>query len=226
MISKILIERAIDMVPIASDDVTRFNITGVHILAKDGNVTLTATNGHMLMTREMPGVQCPDGIFMLRKDKVKFLKALIKDNKYRDEFPCIVDNTGALLIGDASVGSIAVIDKMDGEYPDIAHVIPKQYPNCAAITLNAEYLLALADALRDGEKRRSMEARIVFDPADPGKPILVQCKNAEGITAVLMPIRDDGTKAMAVKFVIDRLEDLSNESPATETAASVEAGAA
>lgn len=195
MITNTVLERAIEMLPIASTDATRWHMCGVYIVSKDGKVTLTACDGHMLLTRELAEVKCPEGEYMLRKDAVASIKALFKVNKYADEFKCSITSDKSLVM---SLGGVmATIPKMEGAYPDYSRVIPAPYEDRVAITLNAEYILAIADALREGNKRAAPTVRIVFDPTNPERPALIEKEGKSDFRAVIMPVRDAGTKIIA-----------------------------
>lgn len=198
MITKYLLERAIDMLPIASDDVTRFHLCGVYIVSAGGKVTLTATDGYMLLTREYSDQKCPEGKFMLKKEHLPALKSLLKEFKHTEEFDVDADLCSGLSIGPKGFAR-GFIPVMEGQYPDYMQVIPKPYADQVAITLNAEYILALAKALTDGEKRAKPTVRIVFDPSDSCKPALIQREGKDGFTAVCMPIHDGGTAEIASK---------------------------
>jgi DNA polymerase III sliding clamp (beta) subunit (PCNA family) len=190
-IAKDLLERILDLSDIACDDDTRFSITGVYIVSTGKKVALTATNGHMLATREMVR-SFPKGKWMLRNDAVRALRAVIKDHKKLDNVPFTEDPAG-VLVGDISR---ALIEVYSGDYPDYKRVIPTAPEHPASITLNAEYLLTLAKVLQDGEKRGVPSVRLVFDATDPQRALMVQVGDSD-ITAVVMPMRDDKAKSIA-----------------------------
>lgn len=196
MITKEILERVLEMVPIASDDATRYTIMGVYIVSNNGTVTLTATNGHMLITREMSG-QCPNGKYMLFRDEVPALKLVLKECKSDEEIAADIDSSGGLIIGKQTKGRIS---KMGLEYPDYKRVIPTLAEE-VAITFNADYLIALAKVLREGEKRGCSEVRLVFNPSNPKGAILVE-RADKNITGVLMPIGDRKSESIAADYVL------------------------
>lgn len=212
MINKNLLERIVDMSAIAADDATRYTIQGVLIestsVKKKNVVKLVATDGHMLMERifEYDAPACPLGKFFMFQDEVKAVKLVLKECKTLDEIPADIAATGALLIG---LTSKAHISKLEHEYPDYKHIVPAQPVEAVAITINAEYLLALAKVLQNGEKRASLGIRIVFDPSKPTGAVLIQNESEDAFRAVVMPVRDSGTKRISAAHV-ERIEELRN----------------
>lgn len=201
MISKRLLERAMDMVPISSDDAARYSMGGVLIVSDGKRVVLTATDGHRLIEREIPG-ECPQGRFMLYRDNVPALKVVLKEQfKGIEAIDCAIDMHGGLLIG-SDIGSKARIPKYDLEYPDYKSVIPSfAQGQSVSIAFDAEYLLEMAKVFRDGEKRRNPMVRIEFNPSNPSSAIKVYATGGEiGGIGVLMPCRDPDAKRVAVEY--------------------------
>lgn len=178
MISKIVLERALEMIPISSDDATRYHMCGVYVEAVKEVVTLAATDGHMLLTKDIPA-KCPAGKFLIHRDEVAALKLVLKECKYMEEIECTVTPEGGLLLG---LNIKAKISKATN-YPDYKTVIPKE-KGSVTIGLNAEYLLALAKGLHEGGKMRNVS--LTFNPEKPCDPLFVGLGTG---TAVLMPVR-------------------------------------
>lgn len=194
MISKQLLVEAISMLPVSSKDPTRINICGVLIRAKKDKVTLVATDGRMLFERTTKG-PCPDGEFMLDLDAVKVLKCIFKEVKHADEIPATVNDRGDMFVG-LEFGAKVSIPKLQGDYPKYETVIPEYVAGTTVgITLNAEYLLAIAEAFKAGEKRGSLGITLEFDPTSPLKPCLVH--GCDGAVGVVMPIRADKSKSIS-----------------------------
>ncbi len=151
MITRNLLERALDLLTIASDDAHRPHLCGVLITCTERigeatpKVVMVATDGHKLAERTFY-VRMPLGKYFLRHDAKAALKLVLKETKSMAEIPADISSDGGLLVG---LTTKALIEKNTGDYPDYEYVIPK-HTNPVAITLNAEYLLALAKVLQDG----------------------------------------------------------------------------
>lgn len=195
IITKEIVTQAIAMMPVASDDATRYHICGVLIQSHGEAVTLVATDGHMLFETTLKG-QCPVGTFMLRSDEAKALKMVLKDAKNFTEVPCVCDKDGLLIGFDFGVKVRVQTSQVDS-YPNYQAVIPTLEKR-TAIAVNADYLMRLAKAHANLTGNKSPNIRIEFDPANPTGPILVQ-GDARAI-GVVMPVRDDRVKEYATAF--------------------------
>lgn len=210
MISKELLSRATDMLKVAGDDATRWHLCGVAIYAPAGDlVRLAATNGHVLVTRAIKA-KCPQGEFFLRHDSAQVLKLILAEHKYVEEIDAAIDMNGGLFIG-SDRGAKARLEKLE-TYPEYAQVIPT-HAHPVAITLNAEYLLAVAEILKDGNKRATPHLRLVFDPLKPTSPVLLQREGLDDVTAVVMPVRDRDTSRIASEFgeFIDGVRSITDD---------------
>lgn len=195
MISRKVLETALNMLPVASDDPTRPHISGVSIVSDDaGRVTLAATNGHMVMERVVDAEkQCPTGKYFLHRDDAAQVKLLLKTHKYFQEFDAVVNTRGGLMIGPAGMNG-AVIPKQDDDYPNYKAVIPSYAEgSTVAVCLNAEYLLAIAEAYK-ASKKSDPHITLEFDPSKKHSAVLVH--GAPDSIAVVMPVRN--AKATAI----------------------------
>lgn len=194
------------MMPVASDDVTRYNICGVHIEQVGTKTVLKATNGHMLIVRELDD-KLPSGQYMAYADDLRALKVVIKDCfKHIEEFDCAIDSRGGLFFG-TELGSRARIAKFESEFPPIRQAIPVLQRK-VAITLNADYISAIAKAI--GNHPSGLNGvRIVFDPLKPTGAVLIERDGQDDFTAVIMPMRDPGTNEIAEAFSerVDNIPD-------------------
>jgi len=206
-VTKFILERAMDMVKVASDDPTRLNITGVYIVAKENKVTLTATDGCMLLTREFAG-NWPDGEYTLRREELPALKALLKESKHIQEIECAITADKGLLLGSFAVK--VTLAAMSDQYPDYKRVIPSYEQPCA-IAFDAEFLAAIAKCLQDGDRRHQSRVIIEFDPKDPDRPVLVHGFNPDTAgVGVIMPLHCDRAKTISGSLRA-RLEENTEE---------------
>lgn len=193
---------AVAMVPVASDDV-RYHLCGVLLRVNEGGeLTLCATNGHMLAERCIAKSGLPKGEWMLRSERLAAVKAVLKECKRFDEVQYSVDALGHLMIG-APVFGIAVIEKYDAEYPNYQQVIPKFHTGqTVSVAFNAEYVIALARALNHAHKSTLGHVRLEFDPSNPQGAISVVAINPDGpeCTGVVMPVRDPSVKVVNDAF--------------------------
>lgn len=190
MIKKRILERLIALSPMASDDPNRYNISRVRIKSNDQAVTLTATNGHMLITEDHEAGSCPHGEYMFHEDDIPVTKLILKECKHIEEIECSIDQNQNLFLG---VSTKVRIAKLDQKYPDYKHVIPAEIKNKVAIAFNASYLYDLMTALAF---KKSPFVWIEFDAAHPRSPMLVH--GIEKSTAVLMPCRQAEVDAIAI----------------------------
>lgn len=188
MLTKNILETALKFIPIASTDQTRFNICGVNIKAVGDKITLTATNGHMLVTREIAG-KIPAGEYMIFTDDAPMLKLILKESKHISELECSVLPDKGLLIG--TFGSKMTIKTMKdaGQYPDYKQIIPTER-GVNKIAFDARYIIALAVALKDLDDRRE-QFFCTVEFKDHTTPMFVSAKgeHTETTTAVLMPCK-------------------------------------
>lgn len=201
MMTKTVLEAAINLMPVASKDETRHHLCGVQMQNVDGGkVRLQSTNGHMAVIHHVSG-SIPDGKYLLRRDTLKVAKAILDECDSFQEIECTIDMDKNLFYGHATK---ARIDKIE-DYPNIKDVMPK-HSYRAAICLNAEYILTLARVLREVRGGRGdASARIVFDPTDASKAALIEHDGNDDFQAVVMPMRQEGTTKIA-EIMRDRLD--------------------
>ncbi len=184
-----VLNAAMSMISVASNDPTRYTIMGVRIVATKDVVTLKATDGSMGMIRTFTGVDFPQGEYVLHKDQITALKRILKEAKGADTLDG--DLIGKDLRIGLGLGSQIVLEGPTSEYAPLEQVIPKAVDNAVSIAFDADKLAALADALRN---TKSAFVRIEFNAHNPTAPMLVYGPNG---VAVLMPCRDDVAKAIA-----------------------------
>lgn len=168
------------MMECSSDDPTRYHIGGVHIAPTGGKVKLSATNGHMLVTRELTDT-LPGGPWIIHRDEAKVLKLVL------DEHKSIQTTEARIVDGHLEIGRFTKMSIPRAEsYPDIAQVIPRQFKTEVAIAFCPEYLVRMARAMEAGKMK---PVCISFDPTSPNAPMRIYAGEGD-YAAVLMPCRD------------------------------------
>ena len=168
----------------ASTEDTRYYLQGVFVEIGLKSVTLTATNGHILLTaRHAPNnanndpaspIIIPSATIALAlKDKATTIDLFIDGNAFK-------------------LGNIS-FTPIDGTFPDYRRVIPKAVPETRSIEgvwFNSLYLATMAKA-----------AKLIGAPSSPyggngyniypdkGNAALVRFNGAENIVGVVMPLR-------------------------------------
>lgn len=204
MIKTFILERALDLLSVTSDDETRHATRHVQIVSTPNrdnkalsDIVMVATNGHMLCERTFVD-KFPGGVYVVHSDQARSIKALLKElPKGCDELDATIQENGDLLLGLIGRGCTITLVKPTFDYPYYTAVIPKDMQNKVAITVNADYLLTLAKLLTDGEKRKSPFITIEFDATNPTKPIMVYGSTEHLHTAVVMPVGDSRSKNVA-----------------------------
>ena len=168
-----------------STEPTRYYLNGVCIQPhpRGEGVTLTATDGHCLLTAHDPKADAasllPSGgiIVNLGKDG---LKAARKGNTLT------IDPA----TGDASIDNVwrsAASTLIDGNYPDWRRILPQGDQIATGAAFDVKILSRLGDALCDWRKSSH---GLVMRGADDASPHIVACDSPDAaIFAVCMPIR-------------------------------------
>lgn len=183
MITKELLKTIVAMMPIASDDPTRYHIQCVLIESTADGVTLTATNGHMLVTRDFKSGCCPHGTYSVYREDLAVLKHIVKECRHMSEIDAAVID-GGLLVGTF----VKMTFKKHTYYPPYRQVIPTHAEGVTRrIAFNAEYLLAICEALAREGYGKAPNVTLEFDPEQPLKAIKVT-RNNSGL-GILMPCR-------------------------------------
>lgn len=178
----------------ASDDPTRFHIQQV-LLRKESTdkVCIVATNGHILIEKHVIDPEFAATLgkddFVVAPDCLKPLKLLSKEAKYMPGIEALRDQD-RIVIGNAALFGFSVTIKTAKEsniqFPDYKQVTPN-YDNreTMEIGFNAEYIIALADALRTDKRQKNVKLVI----KDKLSPILVTLAGVDDAIGVLMPVR-------------------------------------
>ena len=149
-------ELASYIVPFQSTETTRYYLNGFFVEpCLTGGVTLTATDGHVLLSIRDPLGECEgSAIVFLPKSFLQVCKPDKGDGEHTRVVVVEGDNARVTLSGGATGGVVNYAHQpnviVDGTYPDWRHTIPSQYDNKPA-TYNYATLarfVALAKKLR------------------------------------------------------------------------------
>lgn len=212
MIRKDILTTALAMLPVASDDATRYSINGVRLLSEESGVTLVACNGHMMIEKHLApvdGVSMPLGCFKLHDDAAKHLKNILKSCKYTETLEADISSTGDLLVG-FSGAKVSLEKESPDTYPPYKTFIPRADREEIGVFINAEYLLTLAKAIKGESKLGAPNICIRFNPFNPLEAVRVSVPGNDA-TAVVMPCRDDYMKELSGNFS-KRLNGIKEES--------------
>lgn len=164
---------------VASRDVTRYHITHVKVSGHGESVEICATDGHMLTCVTVkdeelaPLLKRPQ---FFNRDDLPGLKAIAKNWKHGVP---VAEAGGKVVFGQGLTVTSSLVDA----YPELEQLWPKSIDDRFSVSLNAEYLLAMAKAMQEGS-RQKLNVRLSFK----GKldPIIVGLGEHEGL---LMPVR-------------------------------------
>lgn len=174
------------IVEATSSDSTRPQLTCVEVRRKnEGQVYLTATNGHVLAVRIEQGetsetALVPQDVFSKRK-----AEDTINYNNERWE------NIGMGKFGRNGDDSV--------RYPDVKQILPDNIEGYQVISFNADELYHLARALKD--KNAMDNGVVLLVPEDRSKPICVLPSLGAESFGLLMPMRIEGSEADFNKLV-------------------------
>jgi len=190
---------------VASEDVTRPNLNGVHVTATPETVRAEATDGAVLLRVEAPRLPDADypvfpGLEAGTLDAgiipaVTFAKAL-KSNKVKSFIPILRNVAVSLQDGDRPTATLAFTDLenptitrtplVEEKFPNVDQVIPK---GDAVATFSvdpvllAELLLTIADVLPDGRKGLHLVTFSIYTNGTIDKPVRLDA-NEDGTTAL------------------------------------------
>ncbi len=191
------LEAIIALSAIASTDQSRYNINGVHVESFDDGkkVRIQATNGHMAAIQELED-SLPSGKYIMRGDAIAVAKLVLKECKSVGGMECDIDSNKGLIYGNTTKGRMEKAEN----FPDIEQIMPK-HRHRAAVTLDAEYILALAKIAQraSGFGGKRPFARIVFDPTQSSSAVSIERDGVEGLRMVVMPARDGGVAQIAAE---------------------------
>lgn len=164
----------------AKKDVRHF-LNGVHIVKKDGIVTVESSNGHMVFrTRAVDpsNVTCEELDVIVSGESINLALKLGKDLHMDDEG----FNGGAIKY-----------EKIDGKFPDVERVIPKigsfdytSEPFC----VNLDYMGIIAKSIKaiDGNKNPGGRVHVSKSEINVTGPLVIECEKPDTVW-VLMPMR-------------------------------------
>jgi DNA polymerase III sliding clamp (beta) subunit (PCNA family) len=160
----------------ASIEETRYYLKGVNIEVKDNNLTMVATNGHLLMGMQFPTDAAPCNI-IIPLDLIRRIKLVRKI----DEAELEIEGTQVTIRYAGGVYGAAVVD---GSFPDWRRICPKEVNNEVA-QFDVRYFETFYDAAKlmyPGENPRIVVGHNGGDPA-----LIGWYPDALG---VLMPVRN------------------------------------
>lgn len=173
----------------ASDDGKRFNLNGVYYNCKHA----VATDGHKMVVRQKEENEPANTL-------VRF-----KSGKQKGKLPggIFVPATGNTVINPLTTETAEVSSEVD--YPDYKQIMPRD-PGSVRITINAEYLMQIAQALSAyGKSDRANHVTLQFNPDNLG-PIVVSGCDSKAF-GIVMPVRPD-EKAVSpfdrMQFIMNR----------------------
>jgi DNA polymerase III sliding clamp (beta) subunit (PCNA family) len=190
----------------ASDDASRISLNGI-LVSPEATV---ATNGHYLAWVSTPTGQSVDSFPIVAGAPAltdTFKPFILGTDAARDIAKSLPKKTTIPILANAGIGFeaekpvIVTTDlenpkvfrphALEGQFPNFDVVMPKDKPTFQ-ITVNSEYLAKIAKAFSDFQPKTSKGLRMSF--YDKGSSIRFDAVNGDtgqGMTAVLMPIRDD-----------------------------------
>lgn len=172
-------------IPAVSDEATRYYLCGVFVEpAAGGGVTLTATNGHVLVHIWDAGGQADESAI------VDLPKWIIDRDKFDKKKLLVDDAANGYHVNNGE-------NRIDGTFPDYRRVVPAiDTKKSATATYNAKYLSALATvgaAIAKWNNRASKTfpaslAMTVYSD-DANGPAIIRWEGVDNAFAVLMPMR-------------------------------------
>lgn len=171
----------------ASKNDIRYYLNGALIEVKSGVVTLVATNGHMMhVYKQAETVEGEDVRIIVELADIN----LMLKSKPGKQVQLKFDRSGTSI----SIGKI-IGEQIAAKYPDWRHIFKNDVDPCnvPGIAINPEYLSATAKAL----KILTLNAKWAFPEItslDCGKKYLVQDKNVNNFSSVIMAVQDGKTE--------------------------------
>ncbi|HLY22262.1 MAG TPA: hypothetical protein VKT83_07315 [bacterium] len=207
----ILIPKAFERVAdVASKDENRSALCGVHVKATDAGVIIEATDGARMIRATVPTPFKPEDFptiagfdanangaqeAIIPLDAWKKAFKAVPKPKYRPILGCLALTMEQAQVTFASTdlqsASITPVKPVDGNYPNIDQVMPKDEPTFAiAFDANilADTLKALAALADDGHKPM---VRFEFHGSEKATKVVVShSKESAQVEALVMPMRD------------------------------------
>lgn len=180
---------------IASTDLTRYVINGVHVELNTKGCTLTATDGRRLITLHRDDQRFDEEIsFTIPSVLINALPESMLFNK----LPVLVDcdeKQISIRNYDLELRSLPV----GGDYPNWRAVVPNEWPkgfNAEALAVNYEYLQDIFEALKE---LASNTSSAVIAQATELDPICIRVASGFGeLLAMLMPVRFNNKDIFAI----------------------------
>lgn len=167
----------------ASQDPTRYYLCGVEVRCKENVFTITATDGHRLISFNPPVSysHVPPMPFnvIIPLDIIKNLKVA----KKAPEGELILESNGTCAI--KYQGRSMVFQPIDGTFPDWKRVVPTKVDGTVA-QFNAHYL---ADFAKINDMYRDDKAKCLIIGHNGSGPALVYLPIGVDNVAVIMPVR-------------------------------------
>lgn len=188
MTDKDFLKAVLRLMPLASDDSTRYHICGVWVTVKDGKLELHVTDGHRAMievvelsepilrkTMELADIRG----FLIPRDAVPSIKAFLKFIGKFGACEVKYDSGKLVLMSMESRSEIKV--ETECNYPDMYQFLPSSLEDhTTTLSFNAHYLSEIAKALE------SKVGIVKVHMKDPTSPLIITCGDKQ---AVLMPCR-------------------------------------
>ncbi|NJM35688.1 MAG: hypothetical protein HC850_14425 [Rhodomicrobium sp.] len=167
----------------ASNEETRYNLCGVHVVAKGRKVWIEATDGHIgyMAYQEIDPVEgeAPPEIAVNIIIPTDAVKAALKAAGRAPSVELVID--GAL----HRLGS-TIFTPIDGTFPDLARVVPKATSGEVA-AFNPHYLSKIADMFGFAKKRAVSASGCYQLHMNGSGPALCLCEKRPNELAVIMP---------------------------------------
>ena len=169
----------------ASQDAARYYLNGVEVRVKENVFTITATDGHRLISFKPPAIGKLDGDMPLPFNVIiplDIIKAL-KVTKKAPEGDLIIQPDGTCAI--KYQGRSTVFQPVDGTFPDWKRVVPAKVDGTVG-QYNAQYL---ADFAKINDMFRDDKAKCLIIGHNGAGPALVHLPIGIDNVAVIMPVR-------------------------------------
>lgn len=187
-----------------SSDETRYYLKGVYIEPyAPGGVTLTATNGHMLLTiHDESGICDAPVIVSLSKATLTECKPQRKEPKPRRLTGGDFSSPAQVIDGldERTPHAFALNWHIDGNFPDWRRVVPRDATPGLSAAFDPEYIRRFADIAEALNAKGKTPMRISGKDAEG--PALVQFNNVPHVIGALMPMRASFSAPIAPAFAV------------------------
>lgn len=158
----------------------RYYLNGVHVIKKNGAVTVESTNGHMCFQSKsvnLESVKDDELDVIITGDSINTILKLGKD----------------LVIKDGAVNGVFKFEVVDGNYPQMDRVIPPSTTELfnGPLIFDMNYAATLSRSIKAvcGNKNSGGKMYPTVNGSGMSGAIRVECSR-EGVVWVLMPMRD------------------------------------